>query len=45
MGAPLYKVGDLVRACFTYYEYYNYPYYEEDEDLFYPWVGVVIMVS
>ena len=32
VGAPRYKIGDLVRACFTYYEYYTFPYYEEDDD-------------
>ena len=44
MGAPQYKVGDLVKACFTYFEYYTYPYFDED-DLFYPWLGIIVMVS
>ncbi len=41
MAINPYKIGDLVRACFTYYEYYTYPYDEED-DLFYPWNGIVV---
>ena len=45
MGSSRYKIGDLVRACFTYFEFYTYPYYEDDDDLFYPWVGVVVLVS
>ncbi len=44
MGSSRYKIGDLVRACFTYFEFYTYPYYE-DVDLFYPWAGVVVLVS
>jgi len=44
VGSSRYKIGDLVRACFTYFEFYTYPYYEDD-DLFYPWVGVVVLVS
>ena len=44
MGSPRFKIGDLVRACFTYYELYTYPYFDED-DLFHPWVGVVIVVA
>ncbi len=45
MGAPRYKIGDLVRACFTYFEYYTYPFYDDCDDLFYPWLGVVVMIS
>ena len=35
-----YQVGDLVKACYTFYDYF-YPMDEED-DLFYPWSGIVI---
>jgi len=42
VGSPRYKIGDLVRACFTYFEFYTYPYYEEDDDLFYPWSGIIV---
>ena len=45
MGSPRYKIGDLVRACFTYFEFYTYPYYEEDDDLFHPWLGIVVLIS
>ena len=44
MAAPLFKIGDLVKACFTFHEYYTFPYYD-DEDIFYPWTGVVITIS
>ena len=31
---PKYQKGDLVKACYTFYDYY-YP--DPDDDLFYPW--------
>ena len=37
-----YQVGDLVKACYTFYDYY-YP--EEDDDLFHPWLGIVVLIS
>ena len=43
MALPRFKVGDLVKACYTYYEYYTFPYYEDD-DLFYPWNGLVASI-
>ncbi len=36
---PKYQIGDLVKACYTFYDYYH-P--EEDDDLFYPWSGIVV---
>ncbi len=36
---PRFRKGDLVKACYTFYDYY-YP--EEDDDLFYPWNGIVV---
>ena len=37
---PKFLVGDLVKACYTFYDYY-YPFDEED-DLFYPWRGIIV---
>jgi hypothetical protein len=45
VAAPRFKIGDLVKACYTFYEYYTFPYYDDDDGLFYPWSGVVISVS
>jgi len=36
---PKFQKGDLVKACYTFYDYY-YP--DEDDDLFYPWNGIVV---
>tara|TARA_R100001163_G_scaffold44589_1_gene33648 strand:- start:60 stop:293 length:234 start_codon:yes stop_codon:yes gene_type:complete len=36
---PKYCVGDLVKACYTFYDYY-YP--DPDDELFYPWSGIVV---
>ena len=36
---PKYQKGDLVKACYTFYDYY-YP--DDDDDLFYPWSGIVV---
>ena len=36
---PKYQVGDLVKACYTFYDYYH-P--DDDDDLFYPWSGIVV---
>ena len=38
-AAPKYQVGDLVKASYAFYDYY-YP--NDDDDLFYPWNGIVI---
>ena len=40
MAASKFKKGDLVKACYAFYDYF-YPLDEED-DLFYPWSGIVI---
>jgi len=37
---PRFQKGDLVKACYTFYDYY-YPM-EDDDDLFYPWNGIVV---
>tara|TARA_R110001583_G_scaffold400_3_gene3658 strand:- start:56 stop:289 length:234 start_codon:yes stop_codon:yes gene_type:complete len=34
-----FQKGDLVKACYTFYDYY-YP--DDDDDLFYPWNGIVV---
>ena len=36
-----FRVGDLVKACYTFYDFY-YP--EPDDDLFYPWNGIIVNV-
>ena len=36
---PKFQKGDLVKACYTFYDYY-YP--DDDDDLFYPWNGIVV---
>ncbi len=36
---PRFRVGDLVKACYTFYDYF---YVDDDDDLFYPWSGIVV---
>ena len=36
---PRFQKGDLVKACYTFYDYF---YLDEDDDLFYPWNGIVV---
>ena len=43
MAAPRFKVGDLIKACYTFYDYYAFDFDEEDT-LFYPWKGIVMSV-
>jgi len=45
VGSPRYKIGDLVRVSFSYFDFYTYPYFEDDDDLFRPWLGVVVLVT
>ena len=39
---PKYHKGDLVKACYTFYDYFYVD--DEDEELFYPWKGIVVSV-
>ena len=43
MGPPHFKVGDLVKACYTFYDFYTFDF-DEDDELFYPWKGIVVSV-
>ena len=38
---PRFQKGDLVKACYTFYDYF---YEDDDDDLFYPWNGIVVDV-
>ena len=38
---PKYFIGDLVKACYTFYDHF---YIDEEDDLFYPWNGIVVDV-
>ena len=44
MSVPAFNIGDLVKACYTFYDYYAFDYDEVDE-LFYPWKGIVISIQ
>ena len=36
---PRFQKGDLVKACYTFYDYF---YVDDEDELFYPWSGIVI---
>ena len=36
---PRFQKGDLVKACYTFYDYF---YVDDDDDLFYPWSGIIV---
>ena len=36
---PKFQKGDLVKACYTFYDYF---YVDDEDDLFYPWNGIVV---
>jgi len=43
VDSPHFKVGDLVKACYTFYDFYTFDF-DEDDELFYPWKGLVVSV-
>jgi len=36
---PKFQKGDLVKACYTFYDYF---YVDDEDELFYPWNGIVV---